>query len=94
LKVHRALENQASYDGPSKEQRRLKEACKKFEGILLSQMLKNSMKGLSDEKEKGTKGNILCDVAVEMTGEALAESSSGIGIADMLYESLKDSVEE
>ncbi|AER65860.1 hypothetical protein Tlie_0114 [Thermovirga lienii DSM 17291] len=97
MKVNEAMGSASApqrHADPSKEQRRLKDACKKFEGIFLAQMLKNSMKGLSSDEDKGRKGNVLCDVAMEMTGEALAEASSGVGIADMLYESLKDSVED
>ncbi|MFP4482583.1 MAG: hypothetical protein ACLFN0_07325 [Thermovirgaceae bacterium] len=76
-----------------REKAKLQEACKQFESIFLAKMLKQARTDETfwKEREKSPFG-ALEETAMEMTAEALSEQG-GIGLWEMLYESLEDNAE-
>jgi flagellar protein FlgJ len=73
-----------------REKAKLREACKQFESIFLAKMLKEARadEAFWEDGEKSPFG-ALEETAMEMTAETLSEQG-GIGLWEMLYESLED----
>lgn len=69
------------------ENRRLREACQQFEGLLLGIILKESLRETfkDSEDDAGVGMEQFRDFCVEQVANSMAESSS-LGIAEQLYE--------
>ncbi len=69
------------------ESRRLREACRQFEGLLLGIILKESLRDTfkDPEEDAGVGMEQFRDFCVEQVANSMAESAS-LGIADQLYE--------
>jgi peptidoglycan hydrolase FlgJ len=77
---------------PSKKQEegKLKDACQQFEGLFLSQILKEMRKSIpkAEEDQKQDK-----EMYEELMYDEIAKSmaaSGGIGMANVLYQQMKD----
>ncbi len=73
----------------NKDEKRLKEACKEFEGIMLSMMFKQMRNTIP--KSDLIPSDAGRDIFESMLDEALMEEASkgrGIGLADVLYKQL------
>lgn len=67
----------------------LMEACKNFEAYLVEQVIKNTKKAmLSDEDSEGEYMKYFGDNLTQSYAEMITETSN-LGIAQMLYESMK-----
>ncbi|HUU44624.1 MAG TPA: rod-binding protein [Acidobacteriota bacterium] len=79
-------------DAQKAELTRLRRATADFEGIFIAHMLK-TMQGTIPKNEEGlfTGGDVLRDVGWEKVAESMAHRG-GLGLADMLFQSLKDKV--
>ena len=79
-------------DAQKAELTRLRRATADFEGIFIAHMLK-TMQGTipKDDEELFTGGDVLQDVGWEKVAESMAHRG-GLGLADMLFESLKGKV--
>jgi len=71
------------------ENRQLREACQKFEGMLLGIMMKESLGESMLESSEGEGGGLdsFREFCIEQVANTMAESSS-LGIADQLYAEL------
>ncbi|HCA41490.1 MAG TPA: hypothetical protein DEP01_08450 [Aminobacterium sp.] len=77
-----------------KQREQLEEACRQFEGVLLSQIWKNMLrdaKRISGRDEKRPFG-AMEDLSVEMSAEALSKQN-GVGLWKVLYNQLASSLE-
>ena len=90
MAVRRAAGAGGGPDGSKREEARLRDACKQFEGLLLGMMLKESLREkLAGESQDAASGfDQFKDYCVEQVAHSMAESSS-MGIADQLYEQMK-----
>lgn len=70
---------------PSKEERKLQEACDGIEGLFLKMMLKEGMKSMMDSAEGHTSSAL--GYALEQTAEEIARNGD-TGIADSIYDQL------
>jgi Rod binding domain-containing protein len=71
------------------ETRQLREACQKFEGMMLSILMKESLRETLSEPagDAATGMDSFRDFCIEQVAHTMAESSS-LGIADQLYAEL------
>ncbi|MFA0888284.1 MAG: hypothetical protein ACC613_04190 [Synergistales bacterium] len=76
----RAVKNGPAEDG------RLEEACRRFEGIFLACLLKQSRQGAFTEKKEPFR--VMEDTTLEMTAESISKSGEGFGLWRVLAESL------
>lgn len=86
------LEQPKPVDEQAAKLRKLEKAAGDFEAIFLNQLLKplaKSVSGSSQGSQLG--GDVMMEVAVEKMAETLADKG-GIGLADILIESLKERV--
>jgi Rod binding domain-containing protein len=74
---------------PTPESRRLREACQKFEGMLLGIMMKEALREtLSEPVGDAAPGmDSFRDFCIEQVAHTMAETSS-LGISDQLYAEL------
>lgn len=63
-----------------------REACKEFEGLLISMIMKNGMKATVDDADDHG-GEVMKEYAVEQAARQLG-SLGAFGISDMLYQQL------
>lgn len=74
--------------GESRQNARLKEACREFEGMLLSIILKEGMRpAWRDDDEQMTGAENLNEFAIEQTARALGQQGA-FGIAEMMMAQL------
>ena len=77
---------------PSKKQQeaKLKDACQQFEGLFLSQILKEMKKSIPKSEEESSKDKEMYE---ELMYDEIAKSmaaSGGIGMANILYQQMKE----
>lgn len=73
-----------------RQQAKLRQACHDFEGMMLSILLKESIKPSESLGEEGGQGNeILHDFAMEQVARQLGEDGT-VGLGDLLYEQMSD----
>lgn len=86
------LEQPKPADEQAAKLRKLKKATSDFEAIFLNQLLKPLAKSVAGSV-KGSQlgGEVMMEVAMEKMAETLADKG-GIGLADILMESLKDRI--
>lgn len=74
-----------------KDDQKLMEVCKEFEGIFLNMLLKEMQKTIPDngliEKSQGSK--IFEEMYTEELSKEASKGDNGIGIAQMMYQQLK-----
>lgn len=72
------------------DDKRLKDACRDFEGILIFQMLKSMRKTLSNDDifGKGTGKDIYQSMYDQALAEMVARGENNLGIGDALYQEL------
>lgn len=81
-----------------KQEAKLEETCKEFEGIMLANLWKQMMKSAKDSgktEEEKRERNIyqpLEDLSMEMAATSLSQQSGGAGMWKVLYESLHKSI--
>ncbi len=89
----RSMAGEGSEVRGEREQKRLREACQQFEGLMLGILLKESLRdNLGGENEDSAAGlEQFRDFCVEQVATSVAESEASLGIADQLYEQLSGS---
>ncbi len=81
--------------GPSREDQEdlhLREVCKKFESVFASSLIKQSLKAAMakwDDEGQDAGASAYTDMVQSQLGKYLGEQG-GLGLADSLYEQLKD----
>jgi Rod binding domain-containing protein len=71
----------------------LKEACSRFEGLMIGMLLKQALKpGIIDEQESAN-GNGLRDFVIEEVARDLGRAES-FGISKLLYQQIKENNNE
>ncbi len=86
------LTNSASH---LSEKKRLRKACADFEAILLNQMLKSMRKTLTNDSVFGNSlgKDIYKSMYYRQLSTDIAQSGSGLGIGELLYNKLEDKVD-
>lgn len=69
------------------ENPKLRAACREFEGMLMSIILKQGLKPTLAEKKEEAGGDILQEFAIEQAARQLGHKGT-FGIADLLYEQM------
>jgi Rod binding domain-containing protein len=88
------LEQPKPVDETAARLRKLEKASSDFEAIFLTQLLKPLAKSVSSTSQGSQLGgDVMIGVAMEKMAEALA-GQGGIGLGDLLLESLKDRLNE
>lgn len=74
------------------DDKRLKEVCQDFESIFLYMMMKEMRKNVPNDGiiEKSQASLMFEDMYMEEMSKEISKSDNGIGLADMMYEQLKN----
>ena len=73
-----------------KEEAKLKDACQQFEGLFLSQILKEMKKSIpKNEEDKKQEKEMYEEIMYDEIAKSMA-ASGGIGMANVLYQQMKD----
>ncbi|MBI2252531.1 MAG: rod-binding protein [Armatimonadetes bacterium] len=78
-----------------KEEAKLKEVCQEFEALLINQVFSQMRKSIpkSDFFGKGQDQEMFNEMLDTERAQILAKTDSGIGLANILYQQMKDIVE-
>ena len=82
---------EAAQLSPSRKQdeAKLKEACDQFESLFLSQMLKEMKKSVPKAEDANKEQDTYDDMMYDEIAKSMA-ASGGIGMANVLYQQVKD----
>ncbi|GAB4317053.1 MAG: hypothetical protein Kow0074_05410 [Candidatus Zixiibacteriota bacterium] len=87
------LEQPKAADETAQKLRTLRKASRDFESIFISRLLEPMVKSVSSSSQGNQfGGGVMLNVAAEKMAESIA-AKGGVGLGDMLYESLKGRVE-